>query len=80
MQEHAVGSLSEKVKNLKKVTTPIANQLKVIHIDGDSLILNHIETVGHVTGVCLDGSVYDRVEKKLGQFQKSCSKIFLALC
>ncbi|XP_065668355.1 sushi, von Willebrand factor type A, EGF and pentraxin domain-containing protein 1 isoform X2 [Hydra vulgaris] len=72
VQEHAVESLSQKVKNLKNDGTLIANQIKVMHIDGDSLVLNHIERVGLVTGVCLDGSVYDRLEQKLGQFQKSC--------
>ena len=76
-QKKLVKSLADNVKQIKQSSDSLANQLKVIHVNGDTLLLDRVETVGSITGVCLDGMVFDNVQKsKNGKIQteETCGK------
>lgn len=69
-QTAAVKHLSGNVKNIKQDSSSAASKVKVIQINQDSLVLDHVEEVGSVTGVCLKGMVYDTIKKQVhGQIQ-----------
>ena len=69
-QKKLVKSLADDVKQIKQSSDSLANQLKVIHVNGDTMLLDRVETVGSITGVCLDGMVFDNVQKsKNGKIQ-----------
>ena len=77
-QKKLVKSLADDVKQIKQSSDSLANQLKVIHVNGDTMLLDRVETVGSITGVCLDGMVFDNVQKsKNGKIQteETCGKI-----
>ena len=76
-QKKLVKSLADNVKQIKQSSDSLANQLKVIHVNGDTLLLDRVETVGSITGVCLDGMVFDNVQKsKNGKIltEETCGK------
>ena len=73
--KRAVSSLSSSVQGIKTSSSSEAANLRAMHIDGDTLALNIVKTVGLVTGVCGNGAVYG-VDAKNAQTVGKCSKYF----
>ena len=60
-QVGAVNSISNDLKNIKQQSSSDTDKLKVLYVNGDTMILDRVESVGDVTGVCLDGSVFGTI-------------------
>lgn len=64
-QENAVKQLTKMLNGIKSDNSPAAQQLKKIQLPGDQLVLERVETVGSITGVCADGQIYETYVKSV---------------
>ena len=80
-QKSAVSKLASKVSGIKSDSSKEAQNLKKINLGGDTLVLQKIETVGSVTGVCAEGQIYESYLKdmqgKTEVRETTCSKFCL---
>ena len=73
-QENVVNSLSSDIKEVSKQNTPEAAALKSISVNGDTLILERVESVGSVVAICLEGQVFETVQTSLSKKESKCGK------